>query len=466
MLRFHNTLTNRLEPFEPLDPPRVGMYCCGPTVYTYAHIGNFRTFMFEDILNRTLRARGYDVRYVMNVTDIDDKTIRDSQAAGMGLSEYTEKYTRAFFDDLDTLRIRRADVICKATEHVPEMVALVQALQAKGLAYEGEGSVYYKIGGFREYGKLSRKDFAGIRTGARVDADEYEEKENARDFVLWKGRREGEPFWETPFGAGRPGWHLECSAMSMKYLGASFDLHCGGTDLVFPHHENEIAQSEGATGRPFVKYWLHGEYLIVNGEKMSKSKGNFYTLRDLTAKGYSPLAIRYLLLSVPYRKQLNFTEEGVRQAQAALDRIRDFVETLERKDLPPGRTDDAVDLCAAAERRFDEGLDDDLNTAGALAALFDFIRDVNRRLADGALQAGDRERVRAATARMDAVLDVFRPMAEADTSPDAEIAALVRQREEARRARDWKGADALRDKLKAMGIVIKDTPEGTVWRRE
>jgi cysteinyl-tRNA synthetase len=299
-----------------------------------------------------------------------------------------------------------------------------------------------------------------------VDSDEYE-KENARDFVLWKGSREGEPSWETPFGSGRPGWHLECSAMSLKYLGDSFDLHCGGTDLVFPHHENEIAQSEGATGKPFVKYWLHSEYLIVNGEKMSKSKGNFFTLRDLVARGHNPLAIRYLLLSVPYRKPLNFTEEGVGQAQAALDRIHDFVNTLGRKALDPGETEAVTEACREVLHRFEEGLDDDLNTSAGLAALFDFIRENNRRLAEGGVRAGDRERILQALRRVDEVLDVLNPCRmETPADDEARLLDLVRQREEARRGKDWKRSDALRDALKNMGISIRDTPEGTVWKRE
>jgi len=381
----------------------------------------------------------------------------------MSLNAYTEKYTAAFFEDLAALRVLRPDVVCKATEHIPEMVALVEALAAKGYTYASDGSIYFKIGSFDDYGKLSKKDFGGIQSGARVDSDEYD-KENARDFVLWKGRKEGEPYWETPFGPGRPGWHLECSAMSMKYLGESFDLHCGGADLVFPHHENEIAQSEGATGRPFVKYWLHSEYLIVNGEKMSKSKGNYFTLRDLLAKGYNPAAIRYLLLSVHYRKQLNFTEEGLRYAQASLDRIHDFVDTLRRKKLPAGESAEVAARCTAFRDAFQTGLDDDLNTSAALAALFDFIRDINRTLVEGRLAAGDRDRALAAVADADRVLDVL-PGA-ATGGADAEVEALIAVRAAARARRDWAAADAARDKLKALGIVIKDTPEGTVWRRE
>ena len=463
MLKFQNTLTGRLEAFEPIQPPDVRMYCCGPTVYNYAHIGNFRTFVFEDVLHRYLGWRGYRVQYVMNVTDIDDKTIRDSAAAGLSLAEFTEKYTRAFLEDSAQLRIRQPDTLCRATAHIDDMVALMQALEARGHAYRSEGSVYFKVDSFDGYGKLSKKDFEGIRTGARVDADEYE-KENARDFVLWKGRREGEPYWDTPFGEGRPGWHLECSAMSMRYLGESFDLHCGGADLVFPHHENEIAQSEGATGKPFVRYWLHSEYLIVDGEKMSKSKGNFYTLRDLLGRGFNPVAIRYLLLSVHYRKQLNFTLEGIGQAQAALDRIGDFLENLARKNLPAGETPEAENRCRQFVEGFREAMDDDLNTSAALATLFDFVRDINRAVAEGALRAGDRERVLQAVNSVNEVLDIL-PAVKTDDEAAA-IEALIRERAEARKRKDWAGADAVRDQLKAKGILIKDTPEGTVWRRE
>jgi len=463
VLTFHNTLSGRLEPFAPLHPPRVNMYSCGPTVHDFAHIGNFRTFVFVDILQRTLRARGYHLKFIMNITDIDDKTIAKSIAAGVSLADYTEKYTTAFFEDFDTLRIRRPDVICKATDHIPQMTHLVQDLLDRGMAYISDGSVYFKIAAFPEYGKLSRKDFDGLRSGARVDVDEYD-KENARDFVLWKAKKEGEPAWETPFGEGRPGWHLECSAMSMAYGGQTLDIHCGGADLVFPHHENEIAQSEGATGEPFVRFWLHSEYLIVNGEKMSKSKGNFYTLRDLTAKGHNPVAIRYLLMSTHYRKQLNFTEDGVRQAQAALDRIHEFVDNLGRRQLPAGESPELAHLCHEAAQRFHDALDDDLNTAAAQAALFDFIRDVNRRLDAGHVRAGDRDRIMGCVRRMDDIFDIL-PAAGAAAEADADIVALVKAREEARRTKNWAEADRIRDELAAMGVILKDTPEGTVWKK-
>jgi len=463
MLAFHNTLSGRTETFTPMQPPKVTMYCCGPTVHDYAHIGNFRTFVFVDILNRYLRYRGYDLLFVMNVTDIDDQIIGKSTVAGVSLAEFTEKFTRVFFEDFDTLRIRKADIICKATEHIPEMIDLVQALLDNGLAYESDGSIYYKISGFKDYGKLSKKDFSGIRAGTRVDTDKYD-KEDALDFVLWKGKRAGEPGWETSFGEGRPGWHLECSAMSMKYCGETLDIHCGGADLVFPHHENEIAQSEGATGKPFVRYWLHGEYLIVDGEKMSKSKGNYYTLRDLMEKGYHPSAIRYLLFSTHYRKQLNFTEEGLKQARAALGRITDFVETYTRGKYPEGENPEIADICAKALKQFETALDDDLNTSAAQAALFDFIREINRQKEKDAIYASDQDRILGVIREMDSVFDIL-PLVDDDQGLEDEILKLIEEREEARKQRDWTAADAVRDRLKEMGIELKDTPDGTVWKR-
>ncbi len=461
-LSFFNTLSGMMEEFTPIDKNRVRMYCCGPTVYDFAHIGNFRTFIFEDILNRYLRYKGYDVLYVMNITDIDDKTIRNSREKGVSLSEYTEVYTNYFMEDIETLRIKKPDVFCKATEHIEDMVHLVERLSKKGFTYTIEGSTYYKVEKFKDYGKLSKKDFSGIKIGARVDADEYD-KENARDFVLWKGKREGEPFWETPFGPGRPGWHLECSAMSMKYLGESFDLHCGGVDLIFPHHENEIAQSEGATGKQFVKYWLHSEYLIVNGEKMSKSKGNFYTLRDLIKRGYSPLAIRYLLLSVNYKKQLNFTDEGLHQAKSSIDRIGDFLVLLTRKDYPQGRSDRVRDRILEAKSSFEEAMDDNLNTSKALGVLFDFIRDINKMINEGGVLKGDVDEI---LGFLKSINEVFDIIDFPENSLESEIESLIKEREEARKRRDFKKADEIRDKLKSMGIVLMDTKDGTIWKRE
>ena len=324
MLRLHNTLTGNEEELRTIEEGVVRLYTCGPTVYDYAHIGNFRTFVFQDLLRRYLVYRGLRVKHVMNITDVDDRIIQNAHAQGMSLKDYTEKYTQAFFEDSRTLRIELPELMPRATAHIPEMVALIKRLEEKGYTYRKDGSIYFSISRFKDYGKLSKADFSGIQAGARVDTDKYD-KENARDFALWKAPKEGEDFWETEIGPGRPGWHIECSAMSMKYLGETFDIHCGGADLVFPHHENEIAQSEAATGKPFVHYWLHPEFLIVEGEKMSKSLGNQFTLRDLLAKGPAPEAIRYLLLSVHYRRQLNFTWDGLQQAEASLQRLEEFV---------------------------------------------------------------------------------------------------------------------------------------------
>ncbi len=461
-LKFFNTLSGKMEEFKPLDKNKVRMYCCGPTVYDYAHIGNFRTFVFEDILNRYLRFKGYELLYVMNITDIDDKTIRNSREKGVSLKEYTEVYTKFFLEDFDSLRIKKPDIMCKATEHIDDMVKLIERLEKNGYTYTVEGSTYYKVKKFKDYGKLSKKDFSGIKVGARVDADEYD-KENARDFVLWKGKKEGEPYWDTPFGPGRPGWHIECSTMSMKYLGESFDLHCGGADLIFPHHENEIAQSEGATGKQFVKYWLHSEYLIVDGEKMSKSKGNFYTLRDLIKKGFSPLAIRYLLLSVNYKKQLNFTFEGLHQAKSSLERISDFLLLLTRKKLLEGKSDRIEEIVKKGRADFTSAMDDNLNTSKALGVLFDFIRDVNKLLNEGGVYKGDVEVILSFLKDVDAVFDI---VDFPESTLEAEIEELIKKREEARKNRDFKTADAIRDKLKSMGIVLLDTKEGTIWKRE
>jgi len=334
-LRLYNTLKRQVEEFQPLEGNTVRMYTCGPTVYDYAHIGNYRTFVFQDILRRYLKYKGFQLCHVVNLTDVDDNTIRNSQAAGMPLRAYTDKYSQAFQIDRQLLNLEDPEFLVRATEHIGEMVKLIQTLVDRGYAYASDGSVYFKVAAFPHYGQLTQIDLSGARAGARVDTDKYD-KDDARDFVLWKAAKPGEPFWETPFGPGRPGWHIECSAMSMKYLGETFDIHSGGSDLIFPHHENEIAQSEAATGKPFVKVWLHSEHLIVNGEKMSKSLGNFYTLRDLIAKGYKPSAVRYLLASVPYRKPLNFTFDGVHQAQQSIDRLRNFRFRLTKESFPAG----------------------------------------------------------------------------------------------------------------------------------
>ncbi|MEJ2582256.1 MAG: cysteine--tRNA ligase [Acidobacteriota bacterium] len=463
-LRLYNTLSRRLEVFEPIESGRVRMYTCGPTVYDFAHIGNIRTFLFEDVLRRTLKHFGYDVTQVMNLTDIDDKTIREAQAAGLGIREYTDRFIEAFFTDLDTLRIERAEHYPRATDYIPQMVKLVQRLEAKGHAYRSDGSVYYSISTFPEYGKLS-----GIRpeanlAGARVDNEEYE-KEDARDFVLWKGSREGEPSWDSEIGPGRPGWHLECSVMSIELLGEEFDIHTGGVDNIFPHHENEIAQSEGATGRPFAHLWLHAEHLVVEGEKMAKSKGNFYTLRDLLDRGHEPEVIRYLLISVPYRQKLNFTMDGLHAAEQAIDRIRN---TLRRLDNTPA-ADGTGDLDAAAvidfRDQFEGAIGDDLNTARALAALHGLLRHVNTALDGGGVSEEIRSLLQRAFEDVDSVLGIFPDTAD-ETDDDDEIQRLVDERTAAREARDFGRADELRDRLTEMGIVVEDTPHGAVWHRK
>jgi len=463
-LRFHNTLSRRLEVFEPLEEGRVRLYTCGPTVYDFAHIGNLRTFLFEDILRRTLKLAGYRVTQVMNLTDVDDKTIREAKAAGMELRDYTDRYIEAFFDDLDTLRIERAEHYPRATDYIPQMVELVKRLEAAGHAYRSDDSIYYSITSFPAYGKLSGVRPEANLAGARVDSEEYE-KEDARDFALWKGAREGEPAWDTEIGRGRPGWHLECSAMSIALLGETFDIHTGGVDNIFPHHENEIAQSEGATGKEFVRYWLHAEHLVVEGEKMAKSKGNFFTLRNLLEKGLDPVAIRYLLISVPYRQKLNFTMDGLHAAEQAVDRIGNTLRRL--ANTPPAQNGD-LDLQAVEEfsRDYRDALADDLNTARALGALHTMLRRVNTALDGGGVSAEVRAALADAWNELDGVLDIFPDSREAPDSADDEIERLVAERSEARAAKDFARADEIRDRLAEMGIVVEDTPHGAVWHRK
>jgi cysteinyl-tRNA synthetase len=463
-LRFYNTMTRRLEEFEPIEPGHARMYTCGPTVYDFAHIGNLRTFLFEDVLRRTLKFFGYNVTQVMNLTDIDDKTIREATAAGLGIREYTDQFIESFFSDLDTLRFERAEHYPRATDYIPQMVEIVKRLEAAGHAYRSDGSIYYSISTFPEYGKLS-----GVRpeenlAGARVDNEEYE-KEDARDFVLWKGTREGEPSWDAEIGPGRPGWHLECSAMSIDLLGEEFDIHTGGTDNIFPHHENEIAQSEGATGRTFAHYWLHAEHLIVEGEKMAKSKGNFFTLRDLIAKGHDPVVIRYLLISVPYRQKLNFTFDGLHAAEQAIERIGNTLRRLEH--TPAAGGSGALEPAVIEEFRheFRSALGDDLNTARALGALHTVLRHVNTALDGGGISQEVRELLRQALDQADTVLDIF-PTVATDAADDGEIQRLVDERTAARTARDFARADEIRDRLTDMGIVVEDTPHGAVWHRK
>jgi cysteinyl-tRNA synthetase len=486
MLRFHNTLSGRVEEFQPLDPPRVCIYTCGPTVYDYAHIGNFRTFVFQDLLRRWLRVRGYEVQQVMNITDVDDKTIANAAAAGLSLRDYTEKYTQAFREDSRLMGLEEPEVLVRATDHIDDMVALIQRLEEKGLAYRSDGSLYYRIQKFPAYGRLSKIDLDGIKVGARVDVEEYD-KSDPRDFALWKAAKPGEPSWSTPLGEGRPGWHIECSAMAMKYLGESFDIHTGGVDLIFPHHENEIAQSEAATGKPFVRFWLHAEHLLVEGERMAKSKGNFYTLRDLLVRGHKPSAIRFLLASVPFRKQLNFTFDGLQQAASSVERLRQFRLRLRTEKFPPDGPGPIAEGAAQALHEFGEALDDDLNTAEALAAVFNLVRDANTAMDRGEFRQGDAPAVADALEQFDSIFAVLprEYVLEAEpgtysvtgadaglahTGPaglsDAEVEALLAERAQARARRDFARSDQIRQELLERGIIVEDTKGGVRWKRK
>ena len=466
---FHNTLERRLVHFRPLEEGRAGLYTCGPTVYNHVHIGNLRTFLFEDLLRRALRYLGYRVTQVMNLTDVDDKIIAGAVAAGVGLEEFTAPYVESFFRDLDTLHVERAEHYPRATEHVPEMIALVERLIERGHAYESDGSIFFRIASDPDYGRLSRIDPSQVRRGERVAADEYD-KEDVRDFVLWKGAKPGEPSWESPWGPGRPGWHIECSAMSMKYLGETFDLHTGGVDNVFPHHENEIAQSESATGEPFVRHWLHAEHLLVDGQKMSKSLGNQFTLPELLERGADPRALRYLFLSVHYRQKLNFTFDSLDAAGKALERIDEMRFRVESAAESADGRSRVAEPAERLRRDFAAALADDLNASKALAAVFAFVKEANVAVEEG-LAEGDRARVVAALADVDRVLGVLDP-AEwgrepgGDTGDAAEIEALVRRREEARAGRDWAEADRLRAELAGRGVVVEDTPQGPRWKRQ
>ena len=439
------------------------MYTCGPTVYDYCHIGNFRTFVFQDLLRRYIKYQGFDLKHVMNITDVDDKIIKSALEAGVPIQEFTKPYVEAFFEDMEKLHIEKPDLTPFATEHIEDMVQLVQTLKEKGHTYESEGSIYYRIDTFSDYGKLSRVDLSDSRGAQATDADEYT-KENPRDFVLWKAKKEeGEASWETPLGTGRPGWHLECSTMSMKYLGESFDIHCGGVDLVFPHHENEIAQSEAATEKPFVRHWIHSEFLQVDGEKMSKSRGNQYTLRDLMERGCDPLAVRYLLQSVHYRKPLNFTFEGVQRAESALRRIHDFLVRVAEVPDDKSENPDLTHQVAQTRQDFLAGLDDDLNTSIALGALFELIRSANILLDRQQVGAANRDQI---TQLFSDAHQIF-PVLETREHPaaDKDITRLIQEREEARRGRDFQRADEIRDLLVDKGIVLEDTKAGTRWKR-
>ena len=462
-MRFFNTLTRRLEEFREIEKGKVGLYTCGPTVYDYPHIGNFRSYLFEDLVKRFLLFRGYRVTHVMNITDIDDKTIRKANELQVPLAEVTRKYIDAFHADLASLNAIPADAYPRATEHIPEMLDLVSALLDKGFAYAKDGSVYFSIERFREYGRLANLERASLKPGAAAEATEADEygKEAVQDFVLWKGKKPGEPSWPAPFGEGRPGWHIECSAMSMKYLGPHFDIHMGGVDNIFPHHENEIAQSECANGVTFVNYWLHCQHLIVDGMKMSKSLGNFYTLGDLLAKGFSPMAVRYLLIASHYRKLLNFTLEGLEMAGQALARIRNFVFSLKNVEIEGEADPELAAAVTASLDAFTASLADDFNVSGALGVMFDLIGDINPRM--NALTRADAAAILAYMDRVNAVLGILEPI---DEGPlDAEIEARIALREKARREKDFARADEIRAELKEQGIVLLDTPAGVKWKR-
>ncbi len=460
-LQLYNTLTRRLEEFHPADGDTVRMYSCGPTVYNYVHIGNLRTFAFQDVLRRYLRRRGFKLHHVMNITDVDDKIIKNAAEAGKTIYEYTAEYRKAFEEDCAKLRLETPEKITPATEYIPQMIDLVGRIAEHGHTYTSDGTTYFRIGSFPGYGKLSRLDSKGIKAGARVDQDEYE-KDDARDFALWKAAREGEVCWDSPFGPGRPGWHLECSAMGMAELGETFDIHTGGVDLTFPHHENEIAQSEAATGKPFVRYWVHSEHLLVEGQKMSKSLGNFYTLRDLLDKGYSPEAIRYLLTATPHRKQLNFTMDGLKGAQAAIERLRNFARRLETATFPSGSNAEIAERTARAVREFEAAMDDDLNTAQALGAVFEYIRDVNSKIDDGQFQAENAADARRLLDLFDSIFDVLQSE-QSGKMAAAEIEKLIAQRTEARRNRDFALADKIRDDLLEAAVILEDGRGGTSW---
>jgi cysteinyl-tRNA synthetase len=473
---FQNTMTGQKEPFVPLHPGRVSIYACGPTVYDYAHIGNFRTFVFQDILRRFLRSRGFQVTQVMNFTDVDDRIIAKASAAGLDIREYTDKYIEAFLADRRALGLEMPEHMVRATDHIADMVQLIERLTAKGFTYVSDGSIYFRISKFPNYGKLSKVDLSGIQAGARVDVDRYD-KTDARDFALWKAPKPGETFWESAIGPGRPGWHIECSTMAMKYLGETIDIHSGGVDLVFPHHENEIAQSEAATDKQFVRFWLHAEFLLVDFEKMSKSLGNFYTMRDLLGRGTKPSSLRFLLASVPYRRQLNFTEDGLRQAASSVERLRNFVARVRNGKFPAGSSA-MGERAARATTEFEQGLEDDLNTAQALAAIFDLVREANTAMDRGEFRQEDAAPVLRTMEIFDAIFGVLgdddaeklRSLGIASDQgvlPDAEIESLVAERQEARKSRDFAKADRVRQQLAERGIILEDTRDGAVnWKRK
>jgi cysteinyl-tRNA synthetase len=503
--QFFNTLSGTVEEFHPGEDHLVRMYSCGPTVYDYGHIGNFRTFVFVDILRRFLKQSGYRLQHVMNITDVDDKIIRNAAKQGVSIQQYTAKYEKAFLEDMDTLSLQRPEKMVRATEHIPEMAEFIAELEKKGYAYRADdGSYYFRIAKFPGYGKLSKKDFEGMEDGARVDVDEYE-KDSARDFALWKAPKPGEASWDTKIGPGRPGWHIECSVMAIEFLGETLDIHLGGEDLVFPHHENEIAQSEALTGKPFSRMWMHVRFLLVEGEKMSKKVGNVYTVRDLMLKGHKPSSIRFLLASVPYRKQLNFTFDGLKQGASSVERLRNFKLRLETGSFEQGTNPAIVALARTASEQMTAALADDLNTAEAMAAIFEMVREVNAAADAGKVRKEDIPPLMEVLKQFDEIFDVIedrdnekmrrvRDWARSEQRVDAtvhisgvgaeikpgqlqvvaedalelsdsEVQNLIEERNQAKRARDFKRSDAIRAQLAGAGIIVEDTKDGTRWKR-
>ena len=471
-LRIYNTLNRKIEELIPEgvkkdnieDYPAVTIYACGPTVYSYAHIGNFRTFIFNDLIRRYLKFRGFKVDHAMNITDVDDKTIKGAASEGVTLAEYTRKYTDIFFDDLKTLNIEPVEHNPKATESIKEIIEILENIDKAGMLYEKDGSLYFNISKFSEYGKLSMLDKREIKSGISFDADEYE-KEDVRDFALWKAAKEDEPFWETAYGPGRPGWHIECSAMIRKIFGTTIDIHIGGVDLIFPHHENEIAQSEAAYNEKFVRYWIHVEHLLVDGAKMSKSLGNFYTLRDLLDKGFSPRSIRYLLMSAHYKKQLNFTFEGIKQSDLALERIDNFILRLtDRKS--DGDNNDVKLITEKLIHDFIETVDDDLNISGGLGIFFDFIHKINLMISDDKITKKDAEHILKTLKEIDRVFGFIFFDSETPDPDKDRIDKLVNERIEAKKNKNFAAADEIRELLKNEGIILEDTKDGTRWKRK
>lgn len=471
-LKLYNTINRKKETFVPIESGKVGLYTCGPTVYDFAHIGNFRAYIVGDLLRRYLEYKGYEVKQVMNITDVDDKTIKYSQEEGIPLAQYTRKYKKAFFEDVEALNIEKALFYPEATGHIKEMIELVKTLLEKGNAYLADGSVYFKISSFAEYGKLSKMKLDQLKSTERVLSDQYE-KEQIADFALWKSweEKDGDVFWMTDFGKGRPGWHLECSVMSMKYLGNPVDIHTGGVDLIFPHHENEIAQSESATGKRFVNFWVHNEFLMVEGKKMAKSLSNYYTLRDLLSKGHKPKAIRYLLMSTHYRQQLNFTFEGLKSAEGALNRLFDFLHNL--KNIKHGKDNPKVKgLIHKTKEGFEEALDDDLNISEALGKIFDLVKDVNILIRKNQISESDAKNLISLLQEFDKVLGVLEESSRLAMGMGLEkgipkrVQDLISQREQARADKNWELADKIRKELESEGIILEDTPDGTKWKRK